>query len=198
VPIVTISESFTDPDGLKLHYAITKDQLLASLDRATLIGLIDAALDQPVIKSRTGLKESADEGQAIMDFKPKAGGYLGRTLLGMLELGAVGANRAGVRGYAALARGRPGETVDTARALAHLGMEPLHANGGTYGLGEDGMVAHSIYGSEFEPSWPPIPVQGAAATTFLETLVRLRMTVGFEGEGISRGLHSTVRWARRP
>lgn len=198
VPIVSIQENFTAENGLKLHYAIVKDQFWASLDRATLTRLIDAALDAKPITSRTGLKEQPGEGQAVLDFSPTQGGDLGRTILGLLELGAVGANRAAVRGYSALARGRPGEAITTELALAHLGIEPLHANGGTYTLGADGLVQHSLYGSEYAPSWPPIPVAGAAASTFLQALAQLRMTVGFEGEGISRGLHSTVRWARRP
>lgn len=196
VAIVTLEESITG-GGIKLHYAITKDAILFSLDRDTLTQLIDQALAGVPVASRTAKQETALEGQAVLDFAPQGNGYLARTILGMLESGNVPANRAAVRAYAALSRGRPGQPITDASALAHLGMVPEHANGGTYRMGDSGIVTHSIYGSEFEPSWPKLPVKGAPITAFLESLTRLRMSMGFEGEGISRGLHTTVRWARR-
>lgn len=196
VPLVTITETFTG-SGIALHYAIVEDAFVASLDRRTLLGLVDQLLDSPRPTSRVGPIEKAGEGQGVIDFAPRADGHVGRMLLGLLEAGAVRANRSAARAYAALARGRPGEPITTASALAHLGVEPMHANGGQYSVGPDGIVTHSLYGSELEPSWPPLPVKDAAASAFLERLAHLRMTVGFEGEGVTRGLHTTVRWARK-
>lgn len=196
IPLVTITEGFSG-SSIGLHYAIVNEVFVASLDRATLMARIDQILDGPKARSRAGAMEEIGEGQGVIDFAPQADGHLGRTMLGLLEAGAVRANRSAARAYAALARGRPGEPVSTASALAHLGVEPIHANGGTYSVGADGLVAHSIYGTEFEPVWPPLPVEGAPATAFLKDLASLRMTIGFEGEGASRGLHTTVRWARK-
>lgn len=196
IPIVTLKESVTG-GGIQLHYAITPDAILLSFDRGTLTTLIDQALAGAPVKSRTGKVEEATEGQAVLDFAPQAGGYLPRTLLGLLEAGNIPANRAAARAFSALSRGRPGEAVTDATALAHLGMVPEHANGGTYRMGEKGIVTHSLYGSEFEPAWPALPVEGAPVTAFLESLSRLRMSMGFEGEGASRGLHTTVRWVRK-
>ena len=196
VAIVTLKESITG-EGIQLHYAVTKDAILLSFDRGTLHQLIDQALAGKPVATRTGKQETGTEGQAVLDFAPQADGFLPRAILGMLEAGNIPANRAAARAYAVLSRGRPGEPITDAMALAHLGMVPEHANGGTYRMGGQGIVTHSIYGSEFEPSWPELPVDGAPVTAFLKSLTRLRMSMGFEGEGISRGLHTTVRWARQ-
>ncbi len=204
VPIVTLKEKLGEQrpgeKGIELQYAVAGDVFLASLDRGTLEQQIAAALDGKVPKPAKPAEGKA--AQSILAVKP--GGprsWLSRTLLGVLERGTVAGNRAAFRAYEALALGlrgtlpKDGDALDQA-ALDWLGYVPEAANGGRFEL-KGGAPSHTLYGTEYQPRFPEIPVEGSAVAAFVNALDELRLTLSFEGEGAHRGLRSTVRWRRR-
>ncbi|MCA9525801.1 MAG: hypothetical protein KC549_05835, partial [Myxococcales bacterium] len=201
VPIVQVQERF-DGDGLSIYYATANRQLIFSLDPGTLHARIDAALDGERGKTTRSPRDAEGQAQAVLTFAPRKGGWLGKTILGMLERGVANANVAASRAYEALAVGRrelpADEDARRAVALAWLGQEPINAHGGAFSIGGDGLVAHSLYGTEVEPKWPELPVAGSPTAAFLDQLEGLQLTIGYEGGEDDRGLHTTVRWQRRP
>lgn len=200
-PVVKIQEKM-DGDGISIYYTIVNKTLLMSMDRPTLEARINATLDGKRPKVVRAPKEDTQQGQAILAFAPRMDGWLGRTILGMLEGGAMSANRTAARAFEALARGLPdlpaGDAERQALALAWLGQEPINVHGGRFDLGPDGLVTHPLYGTETEPKLPDVPVAASPAAAFLAGLAGLQLTLGYEGGTLDRGLHTTVRWTRRP
>lgn len=204
VPIVRVRETLSAADGIEgvaVHYAIPKDVLLFSLDRATLEAQIDAVLEGRVAKM-VASEDAAGAAQSVMAVRPSKGdGWMARTLLGVLERGIVNSNRAGFRAFEALARGL-GAKLPTdvaalqAASLGYLGYAPTTAHGGTFRV-EDGQVVHSLYGTPIEPISLPVPVPDSPVSAFVQSLDRLRLTLSFVGEGRHRGLATTLLWTRR-
>lgn len=200
VPIVKIQEKF-EGDGIAAHYAIPNKTLIIALERATLEARIDAVLDGQRPTVTRGPKEAPGQAQAVLAFTPKADGWLGKTVLGLLERGVLNANHTASRAFEVLDRGLAGLPADDAErralALAWLGQEPINVHGGRFERGPDGLIHHSLYGSETEPKWPEIPVVGSPSAIFLAGLEALQLTIGYEGTTNDRGLHTTVTWQRR-
>lgn len=187
--------------GLALHYAIPGDEIVLTLDRATLEQQIDA-----VLAGRAPGK-GTDAQVAVMVSPGAATGWLARTLAALLEKDAIAATRSAARAHEALFFGLGGKTGALAGAdagerrrlaLSYLGLEPRSPQGGELTVDATGLVGHSIYGSEVEPSLPDaaasarLPLAGITAE-----LARLGMTLAFEGKKERRGLHATGEWLRR-
>ncbi len=182
--------------GIVLRYGVVGDMFLAALEREVLEEQIDAVLDgAPAAPGQAA--------QAIVTVRPaRADGWLVKSLAGLLESATLVSNRGAFRAAEALARGLGGmpQGQEGLRryGLAYLGYEPRCANGGSFGLRPDGLVEHSLYGTEVTPILPPLPVKGAPVTGTLRLLEALDMRLSFEGEGTSRGLHAKMTWRHRP
>ncbi|MEZ4468771.1 MAG: hypothetical protein R3F43_31165 [bacterium] len=201
VPIVHVQEKF-DGDGFSLYYATANRQLIITLNLDALHARIDAALAGERVQTEQSPRDKDGQAQAVLTLAPRPDGWLGRTILGLLERGVANANHAASLAFEALARGRVELPADDetrrALALAWLGQEPINVHGGRFDLGPDGLVAHTLYGTEVEPRWPELPVKDSPAAAFLADLLRLQLTLGYEGGDQDRGLHTTLRWQRRP
>lgn len=196
VEVVQITEKLTEESDnrVSVEYAIAKDVLLVSLDRATLEAAIDTVL------AGQGPKTDAGDGppqQAMLVIKPRAGeSWLVRTLLGMFEHLAIPRLRAARRGFEALARGQiAGAQDDRERALRWLGAEPRGPHGRLLTLTE-GQIQHPLYGTEVAPAWPAVPVPDSPIGAFLGGLESAHVTVGFDGEGLHRALVTTLSWRK--
>ncbi len=204
VPIVRVRETLSAADGIEgvaVHYAIPKDVVLFSLDRATLEAQIDAVLEGRTAKI-VASEDAAGAAQSVLALRPSKGdGWMAKTLLGVLERGIVNSNRAGFRAFEALARGLGSKLPTDAEALqaaslGYLGYAPTTAHGGAFRV-EDGQVVHSLYGTAVEPVSLPVPVPDSPVSAFVQSLDRLRLTLSFVGEGRHRGLGTTLLWTRR-
>ncbi len=197
--IVTVEETLgatESSSGIKVHYVIVKNVLLLSLERATLEAQIDAVLDGRVPAKVDQEKPPADAAQAILALRPgKADGWLAKTVLGLLERGALSATRSSFRAWESLAVGA-GATPSPELARAWLGYVPAVGHGGAFSM-KEGLVSHSLYGSEVAPKVPELPVEGSPVSAFVRKLDGLRMTLSFDGEGDHRGLKSTLHWRHR-
>ncbi len=205
VPIVGIQAAKTASDlppgaaDVVLHYATAKNVWVAALDRPTLEQQIDRVLDgQATRRVETG---DADAPQAALQVAPRAGGYLGRVLLGLAEASLRRGLHAALRDTEALARGLGGLPTDPAArraaALGYLGYEPMLAQGGEFAMDPRGFATHARYGSEIAPAYPPVPVPDAPLTRLVDALARVSAGLAFEGEGDTRGLRVWFEWLRR-
>ena len=198
---ITVIEEAREPgeergeEDISLSYAIVKGMLVFAVDRMTLEILIDQALDG-------GPEPSEARVQTAIRLAPRgAQSPLVKMSLGLMEKQIWRNHVLAGRSFEALARGlgslpdEPGER--RARALSYLGYEPAGAHGGTFTMGEDGLVSHSLYGTEIAPTPPALPVTDSPASALLTTLKDLGMGLSIEGEGNHRGLHAVMEWQRR-
>lgn len=187
-------------DKMALHYATPSDRIVVSLDKVTLQAAIDAALDG---RGPKALDPAANEGaQAILTLgNPGGESWLTKALLGALEGEARDAFHGAFRDAETLQRGLPGTAPGTPAwdqaALGYLGSIPASAHGGTFSVGADGLLAHSIYGSEASPAFPVVPVEGSPITELVRSLQAVSFGIAFEGEDDFRGLRAKVSWSRR-
>lgn len=203
VAVVKIEEKLSQrevEEPLSLFYAVVEDVFVMSLSRATLDAQIDAVRRGDVPR----VAETRSEGpQATFAFRPAGPtGYLNRTMLGLLEHGAVGSHLGALSAYEVLARGlgrtAAHDPISDAQARAYLGYIPRSPHGGAYSVGEDGVIRHSLYGSTLAPTVLAIPVRDSAFTGAIEAIESLRMSLGFEGEGRDRSMVTHLHWAREP
>ncbi len=203
IPVVTISEGSGSPRefrDLTIHYATVDDVFVVAFNRATLLGLIDRCLAGDMPKAPTGPPSAAAEhdAQAVINVNPGPGGYLAKTVMGVAEIVLLAKHGQIMDDYEVLWRGLGGGGALTADALrefgvAYVGREPRSPHGGTFSI-VDGFPTHSVYGDSVRPIMPEVPVAGSPITDVISRLGALRMTLEAEGEGDSRGLHTTVDW----
>jgi len=202
VPTVLVREKLGETEGQRgigLHYAIVKDVFVLSLDRGTLEQQIDAVLEGKVPQAAP--EDATDAAQSILSIKPGGkSSWLSRTVLGLLERGTIASTRSAYRAHEALALGlRAALPTDAAAreavAIAYLGFAPGVQHGGEFSL-VDGVVRHSLYGTEHAPKFPKLPIADSPVSAFVAALEELRLTLSFEGEGSHRGLRSTLRWRK--
>ncbi len=204
VPVVTVRETLSRQDGetgVAVYYAIVKDVLLLSLDRATLEMQMDAVLDGRTPKVVSG-DDVAGSAQGVLALRPTSGqGWLARTALGILEKGIEASNHAAFRAFEGLARGLgdrlpgPGD-ARRAVAMGYLGALPAIVHGGHFEM-VDGLARHTLYGTETEPASLEIPTPASPVSAFIQDLDRLQLGVSIVGEGRHRGLATQVLWERR-
>jgi len=203
VQIIKIEETLSRrevEEPLSLFYAIVDDVFVLSLDRPTLEGQIDAIRAGAIPRAA----KVTDAGpQATLAVRPaSAGGYLNRTLLGLLEHAVIRSHRGAMMAYETLAvglAGPPETAVSPAQAVGFLGRAPISVHGGVYSLDARGRVQHSRYGPYTAPTMLSIPVDDSALTTAIEAMDVVRMSVGFEGGASDRSLVTQIHWApRRP
>jgi hypothetical protein len=196
VEITRVRLKENDLNRGEVFYALAKDVLLVSLDRATLDARIDDLLD-----GRMPQQAGRGDVQSAIELAPDAAGFMGRTLTALIEAQAYAAHTSASRSYEALARGLPGLPAEpNARrklALAWLGHEPVSPFAGEFSIGERGLPTHSTRGSELEPIIPEGGDGPGSVLAVVNRLSRLRMTLAFEGKGAHRGLHSTFEWEER-
>jgi hypothetical protein len=181
-------------EELTVSYAIVKDVLVVSLDRATLERQIDSVLDGNVPDSKQGDIQSA------IELRPASGGFLSRTLMGVIETEALHAHDASLLAYEALARGIPNLPTDRAAvrtlALGYLGTEPVSPFAGEITL-TNGLATHSTRGTAVEPIVPAVPEGNGSVLEVVKNIERLSVGIGFEGKGDERGLRTRIEWQRR-
>jgi hypothetical protein len=204
VPIVEISASEDQREGPRsvLQYATVEDVFVITLGRETMEALIDARLDGSLPASGAPAAGASD-GQALLaavSLGPDS--WLTRVGLGLLEAGVRSANRQAFRWLETLSRGLVGLPKDGAAlrlaALGYLGFEPVCPNGGAFQDTAPGRLSHPVYGTPERPVYPELPLPDTPATRVLRSLAALEMSLAFEGEGDSRGLHARVALHRRP
>jgi hypothetical protein len=181
---------------LAVYYAMPKDTFVVAINRPTVEALID-----DVLAGRVPGAAGGEMSQAAFEVRPLAGdGWLVKTLLGLIEKGVTDGHTAAAHAEMALRRGLPGANLDgdahRAAGLTWLGAEPLSPQGGAFSV-VDGVLTHSIYGSEVAPVVPEIPVPGAPVGDIAAKLASLRMALAFEGEKAHRALHATAGWENR-
>ncbi len=189
--------------GATLHYAIPGDQLILSLDRATLEQQIDRVLAGEVATA------AAPAQVALMLASLRVQGWLARTVAALLEKDALVATHVAMLAHEAIYFGTGGASGSFAvavanpaerrrLALAYLGFEPSSPQAGELSVDAIGLVHHSLYGSDVEPA---LPDTAAEATTPLarvvDAIASLSLTLAFEGEKDRRGLHATGEWLWR-
>jgi len=205
VSIVTIRPTrFTatqwGSDKLALHYATPNDRIVLSLDRVTLEAAIDVALDGKGPKVPD--PKSTEGTQALLTLgSTSAESWFTKALLGLMEAEARDAFRGAFRDAEALYRGLPATAPGSAEwdraALAYFGSIPTSAHGGTFSVGPEGLLTHSIYGSEVAPAFPVVPVEESPVTAFFRSLESASFGIAFEGEGDFRALRVKATWTRR-
>jgi len=203
VPIVEISASEDKQAGPRsvLQYATVEDVFVITLGRDTMEALIDARLDGALPVSAQGA--GAGDGQALLGavtLGPDS--WLSRVGLGLMESGVRAANAQAFRWLETLSRGLVGLPGDGAglrqAALGYLGFEPVCPNGGAFRGLAPGQVEHPVYGTPARPLYPELPLQDTPARRVLRSLAALEMSLAFEGEGDTRGLHARFALRRRP
>jgi hypothetical protein len=190
-------EAGSKASPLALYYALPRDVLVLALNRPTLEAQIEEVLGGRV----PGADPKAPAAQAAVEVRPAGpDGWLVRSGLALMESDAVEGNDAARLAEEALVRGRgaPADADAHRRAgLDWLGEEPVSPYGGAFKVGDHGVITHAVYGSALAPSIPEQPVPGGSADALLKRLASVRMSLGFEGEGDSRGLHAALSWANR-
>ncbi len=198
VKTVTVEVRLRDrgaPEPFTIHYAIAGSAIIASLDEATLLSQIDAVLDDRA--PREADHNAPDTLQSHINFASQhPTSWLTRTALALVETEALRQKTGAFRDMEILTKGLRQGIPSRATALAYLGYEPSAVQGGAFQL-RDRRLHHTLYGAEFEPAVPRVPLKNAPATRLLESLETLRMGIAFEGEGRSRGLHIKLGWTRR-
>lgn len=199
IPVIRIAEGPQGGGvamGINIHYAIAENVFLIALDRPTLEMQIDAALAGRFAKTAPSAGEDAS--QTFIDYSANGGGYLEKTVLGLLEREIVASHPRSAEAFYILHRGLPETKLDQAHArslgLGYLGFEPRNANGGSFSITSDGRVTHSTYGERTSPVLPELPVEGSTVARVVQGLERLSMNLAFDGEGDHRGLHSRITW----
>jgi len=201
VSVVKIEETLSQrekEEPLSVFYAIVDDVFLISLDRATLDAQIEAVRSGAVPR----IAETSNTGpQATLAYHPETPkGYLNRTMLGLLEHGALSRHFDAMQAYEMLAVGlgktSPGTVMVDADAHAYFGTVPAAPHGGQYSMGGEGLLIHSRYGDWVAPAALSIPVVESPLTAALERIGAFRMSVSFEGERLDRAMVTHLHWAR--
>lgn len=197
----TVNITVSLPEGwsggsFTLHYGMAGNVFLASLDEATLAELIIETKAGESARSPKGAGDSETDAQSHIGIElgPK-NGWLEKSLLSLLEGEVLHQRGAVYRDIEILARGL-GTLPTRAQALGFLGYEPAMVQGGQFEL-KDGRIQHSLYGTETEPVLVAVPVKGAPLTDLVQSTKALDMSLEFEGEGRTRGLHVMLDWQRR-
>jgi|GEM_PF-1151303 len=182
---------------LSIYYAIAPNTLLISLNYTTLTSLIDAVLDGKSPRTPTDPAVSSQSELRLSMGEPEGG--LALSIMGFLEHAARVQHGRAQRDLDVLVRGLgtlPQGDVLRQAGLGYLGFEPRSVHGGDFAMA-DGWLTHSLYGNVLAPRTLAIPVKGSPATRLIQGLKELEMSLGFEGEKESRGLHVKGRWDRK-
>jgi len=178
-----------------IYLTAVDDVLLLSLDASTLRWLVDHA------KAGRLASKAVHEAPRQAEFRVHAspGGWVHRTLAATAESSARKALRRGYYDAAVLFRGlgaKPSAGFAQA-AMGFLGYVPQSAQGGGFAADAEFGASHSRYGLLEAPRYPQLPSSSGALSALVLSLQELSMGLSFEGKGVSRGLHTTLRWRRR-
>ncbi len=159
-----------------VYYAVANDVLLLSWRRDGLRARIDEVL---AAKTPRGMPLSPDVTQLVLDWRPEPGGWLQRTVTGIVDQAAVHAHEracAGLtvvsRGHAAFAAAQP----DLA-ALRPRGYPPESPQGRAL-LGQNGQCEGGAYGPAVEPSVPDAKDPDLSLHELLRSISTLRVSLG--------------------
>ena len=204
----TVGDGLKGLQPLDLHYAVAGGVFVLALERALLEEKIDDILDGRVPKALgvdvEGLPNLDDAGtQATMTLMPwPEDSDLVATIAGVMEMSTMqgagaSATMLGVLegGLGASALGSS-EAIDAA-AMAYFGLSPYAPHGAGWSIDASGTPSHARYGTVDRAAILEVPVEGSPITALFESLVGLEMSLGFDGDGAHRGLHTKLRWSAR-
>ena len=195
VSSVTVRADLTEDEAagsFTLHYAVCESVLVVALTWDTLTWSIDQILDDRGPK-RDG-KRQAHLQLALNNEHT----WTRRAMLGVLETLARQQQRAAIRDVETMVTGLRLTDLSEIKplSLAYLSHEPGSVHGGGFRL-TDGVVKHSLYGSEVRPVVPEIPLKGEI-TRVIEQLKAISASISFDGKTPrDRSLNVRLLWSRR-
>jgi hypothetical protein len=210
VPIVRIElkKSLTqgfraDSPALDVFYAVTEGAIVVTLQRWLIERLIDEQLDGAGPRTAQATEPSSTQLDVEIGSSPGKG--LWSCLVWLLERQLLMAGELRSRGAAeALFHGAPERAADAAAVralgLATFGASPVTADGAAYAWSREG-PRDPARGTDYAPTWPPLPVAGSPVARVMDALARVRTQESFDDEGKDdegrpmRSLHARATFA---
>lgn len=182
--VMSVQSNEADKLDATVYYALTKRELVFSLNETVLLGLIDRIADGKNPRE-VAENERARATQLVLDLQAKQGGGLLTVLSWSLTKTLLQGQERARDSVLAAFRGAPELASDPEKSALllqnYFGSVTLTPEGQRYGFGPDG-VRDPVRGSASAPVFPALPVADSAVSKVIGRLKSLRSEVAFDDE----------------